>query len=77
MKMVEITQDVRHASDIFYPGERRMMEDADAQYFVDNGWGTTDGMEVSSRTTPLDSDARADVTLKVNPGKHSARSKEL
>jgi len=75
MKMVEITADVRHDSDIFYPGERRMMEDADAQYFVDNGWGTTEGMEVSNRTVPLD--VPADVTLKVNPGKHSARSKEL
>ena len=75
MKMVEITQEVRHASDIYYPGERRLMEDEEADYFLTNGWGTTDFED--ERPPLVDRPSVEDVTLKVTPGRHSSKSKVL
>lgn len=71
MKMVEITENVRHSSQVFYPGERRMMEDEEAAYFINNGWGTTEGAQAQAVPSP------GNVKLDVHNIDQSSQTKEL
>jgi hypothetical protein len=63
MKMVEIKEKVKHDSKVFYPGERRMLEDEEAAYFCKHGWATADGLETG---TP----DKSEKVLDVKSGKH-------
>lgn len=70
MKMVEITQKVKHDSMIFHPGERRMMEDAEAAYFCKHGWATAEGLVTGTPDV-------SPVTLDVKAGAHVSKSPKV
>lgn len=70
MKLVNITAQIKHDSQVFYPGERRMLSDEDADYFCAHGWANVNG-ESASPSVP------SDVTLEVKNGSHSTKGKVL
>lgn len=70
-KMVEMKSKVKHDGQVFYPGERRVLDQETAAYFEKHGWATT--VEVSvAESVPA---SAGEVTLDVHGGKHSSKSK--
>ena len=68
MKLVKITEKVKHDSKIFYPGEVRMMEDDEAAYFAKHGWGEAEGVAAGA----LDKSPKV---LQVQDGGHVGKTK--
>lgn len=72
MKLVELKTKVKHDSQTFYVGERRMLDDDTAAYFIKHGWADAVESKVEERKlTPPDTA----VTLEVQDGNHRSKTK--
>lgn len=66
MKMIEVVAPFKHGGQQFFEGERRMVEDADADYFCQHGWAKREG----EAAKPLQPGA---AKLEVQNGKHATK----
>lgn len=68
MKMIDVVTDFKHGASQFYKGERRLVPDEEAEYFLKNRWAVLAG---DSPVVPQPSD----VQLEVHSPVHKSQSR--